>query len=198
MTDTCTACFVFYQRVIQALPIYCQQLFNSHWSMQLPLNCIEKVPFKTYNREVTSFAIPEWKGSLKEDNLSCLGIQKYLTSPNVYITKIQFNPLNPGQFTRRVYRLPGPIRDNVPVSVSVSVFWQRKFRHLLHFTYFHIYCSLTGIMYSSVSVSKSDFLIILLLYIVHNMKRVSVSSRTLSISAIFSTQICVSSTKTRQ
>ena len=41
-----------------------------------------------------------------------------------------FNPLKPGQFTRRVYRLPGAIRDNVPVSVSVSVsfFWQRKFR----------------------------------------------------------------------
>ena len=67
------------------------------------------------------------------------------------------NPLNPGQLTRRVYRLPGPIRDNVPVSVSVSVFWQRKFGQLLHYTYFHIYCSLTGTMYSSVSVSKSDF-----------------------------------------
>ena len=42
-----------------------QQLFNSHWSIQLPLNCIEKVPFKTYNREVISLAIPEWKGSLE-------------------------------------------------------------------------------------------------------------------------------------
>ena len=70
------------------------------------------------------------------------------------------NPLNPGQFPRRVYRLPQLIRDNVPVSVSVSVFWQRNFWQLLHFTYFHIYCSLTGTMYSSVSVSKSDFLII--------------------------------------
>ena len=37
-----------------------------------------------------------------------------------------FNPLNPGQFTRRVYRLPGAIRDNVPV--SVSVLWQHKFQ----------------------------------------------------------------------
>ena len=46
------------------------------------------------------------------------------------MTKIgaAFNPLNPGQFTRRVYRLPGPIRDNVPVSVSVSFFWHRKFQ----------------------------------------------------------------------
>ena len=41
---------------------------------------------------------------------------------------IIINPLNPDQFTRRVYRLPGAIRNNVPVSVSVSVFWQRKFR----------------------------------------------------------------------
>ena len=32
------------------------------------------------------------------------------------------NPLNPGQFTCRVYHLPGAIRDNVPVSVSVSFF----------------------------------------------------------------------------
>ena len=30
-----------------------------------------------------------------------------------------FNPLNPGQFTRRVYRLPGAIRDKVSVSVLV-------------------------------------------------------------------------------
>ena len=71
--------------------------------------------------------------------------------------KCLFNPLNPGQFTRRVYHLPGPIRDKEPVSVSVSVFWQRKFRQLLHFTYFHNYCLLTGTMYSSVSVSKIWF-----------------------------------------
>ena len=31
----------------------------------------------------------------KEDKLSCLCIQKYLESPNVYIAEIQFNPLNP-------------------------------------------------------------------------------------------------------
>ena len=34
------------------------------------------------------------------------------------ILMFRINPLNPGQFTHRVYRLPGPIRDNVPVSVS--------------------------------------------------------------------------------
>ena len=41
-----------------------------------------------------------------------------LYSPDVFVAK-SVNPLNPGQFTRRVYRLPGPICDNVPVSVLV-------------------------------------------------------------------------------
>ena len=50
-------------------------------------------------------------------------------------------------------------------------------------------------MYSSISVSKSDFLIIWRLYNVYNMKRVSVSSHTLSVSAIFSMQNRASSTK---
>ena len=39
---------------------------------------------------------------------------------------LQLFPLKPGQFTCRVYRLPGAIRDKVPV--SVSLFWQCEFQ----------------------------------------------------------------------
>ena len=42
-----------------------QQIFNSHWSKQLPYNCIKKMPFKTYYREFISLAISEWKSSLE-------------------------------------------------------------------------------------------------------------------------------------
>ena len=56
----------------------------------------------------------------------CLSGMNCILSALPYL--LLFNPLNPGQFTRRVYRLLGAIRDNVPVSVSVSFFWQRKFR----------------------------------------------------------------------
>ena len=61
-----------------------------------------------------------------------LSINMFISDVNVHLPIINFclfqdvNPLNPGQFTRRVYCLPAVIRDNVPV--SVSVFWQRKFR----------------------------------------------------------------------